>query len=129
MAVGVASTSAQGRQVHQLFDAGAGLGHRQILQQGAQLHDEGHLAGGEVLPDADGGDEGQGHQHVGLDVEGGDKTDDGLQNDGDAAENDGHPRGVKGQRQQPEDADQQRKAGEDQKHDVLFRAAQLQQRL
>ena len=36
-------------------------------------------AGGEVLPDADRGDEGQGYQHVGLDVEGGDEANDGLQ--------------------------------------------------
>ena len=41
------------------------------------------------------------------------RANDGLQYDGDAAEDDGHPRGVKGQRQQPEDTDQQRKAGED----------------
>ena len=103
----------------------------QVIKTGGQDQDtdDGQRDGGEVLPDADGGDEGQGYQHVGLDVEGGDEANDGLQYDGDAAEDDGHPRGVKGQRQQPEDTDQQRKAGEDQEHDILFRTAQLQQRL
>ena len=43
---------------------------REILQQGAQLHDEGHLAGGEVLPNDEGGNQGDGHQHVRLDVKG-----------------------------------------------------------
>ena len=51
----------------------------------AQLHDKGHLAGGEILADADGGDQGQRHQYIRLDVKGGDQPDDGFQDDGNAA--------------------------------------------
>lgn len=53
----------------------------QVIKTGGQDQDtdDGQRDGGEVLPDADGGDEGQGYQHVGLDVEGGDEANDGLQ--------------------------------------------------
>ena len=77
--VAVDDAGGLGREVHQLFDARAGLGHRQILQQRPQLHDEGHLARGKVLADAHGGDQGRGDQHIRLDVEGGDKADEGFQ--------------------------------------------------
>ena len=115
------------RQVHQLFDARPGLCHRQLLQQAAQLHDEGHLTGGKVLSDADRGDQRQRHQHVRLDVKGSHKADDGLQHNGNTAQNDGHPRHIKGQRlplcQTANDCD----AGDHQQGDILFDAAKLQQ--
>ena len=44
-----------------------------------------------VLADDHRGDEGHGDQHVRLDVKGGDQADDGLQDDGHAAQDDGHP--------------------------------------
>ena len=44
------------------------------------------------------GDQGDGDQHVRLDVKGGDQADDGLQDDGHAAQDDGHPGRVEGQR-------------------------------
>ena len=119
-----------GRQMHQLLDAGPRPGHREILQQGAQLHDEGHLAGGEVLPNDEGGNQGDGHQHVRLDVKGCHQADDCLQDDGDTAEDDSCPGGVKGQlRQQVEDADKQGDAGEDQAGHGLLHAAPLQKSL
>ena len=113
--------------MHQFLDARPGLGYGQLLQQAAQLHDEGHLAGGEVLADGHRGDEGQGYQHVRLDVKGGNQADDGLQNDGDAAQDNGYPRHVKGKGPDAQQAQHHGDPGDDQQRNILFDAAQLQQ--
>ena len=118
-----------GRQMHQLLYARAGPGHGQFLQQAAQLHDEGHLAGGKVLADGHRGDQGQGHQHIRLDVKGGDQSDDGLQNDGDTAQDNSDPRYVKGKGLDAEQAQQYGGPGDGQQRNVLFDAAQFQQLL
>ena len=118
-----------GRQVHQLFDAGPGLGHRQLLQQAAQLHNEGHLTGGKVLADAHRGDQRQGHQHVRLDVKSRHQADDGLQHNGHAAQDDGDPRHIKGEGLPFRQAADHRDAGDHQQRHVLFDAAPLQQPL
>ena len=119
-----------GRELHELFDARAGFGDGQVLEQGAELHDEGHLARGEVLADDDRGDERHGDEHVGLDVKGGDEPDDGLEDYRHATEDYGHPGRVKGQAgSQPEDADKQGNAAQNQANDVLFDSAPLQQGL
>lgn len=60
------------------FDAGAGARHGELLEQPAELHDEGDLARSEVLADEDARDEGERDEHVGRDVELGHKADDGL---------------------------------------------------
>ena len=83
------------RQMHQFLDACSGFGDRQFLQQAAQLHDERHLAGGKILANGNRGDQRQRYQHIRLDVKGGHQTDDSLQNDGNAAENNGDPRHIK----------------------------------
>ena len=72
-------------QMNQLLDPGPGLRHGQFFQQGAQLHNERHLAGGKFLPDADRGDQRQRYQHVRLNVKGRQKPDDRFQNDGQTA--------------------------------------------
>ena len=58
----------RGRHLDEPLDARPGSRDRQLLKQAAQLHDEGDLAGGEVLPHHNRGDEGQRHEQVGLDV-------------------------------------------------------------
>ena len=115
-----------GRQMHQLFNACPHLGHRQLLQQSAQLHDEGHLAGGKNFPNAHRGHQRQRHQHVRLDVKGRHQPDDGLQNNGQAAQHNGDPRQVKGQRLPLQQAGHHRNARNRQQHHVLFDAAQVQ---
>ena len=89
----------------QLFDAGARFCNGQILQKGAQLHDKRDLTGGEIFPNEHRGDQSDGHQHIGLDVKGGYKPDEGFQKDGDAAKDNRNPGGVKGEGKQMENAD------------------------
>ena len=115
------------REVDEALDAGAGARHGHLFQQAAQLHDEGHFAGGEILADDHRGDEGDGDEHVRLDVKGRDKADDGFEDDGHAAEDDGHPRRVERQRQKVKDADEQRDRGNGQKGYVLARAAPFEE--
>ena len=67
-----------GGELYQPFNARPGPGHGQVFQQAAQLHDEGHLPGGEVLPNDYRGNQGDGHQHVGLDVKFRHQADDGF---------------------------------------------------
>ena len=109
------------------LDAGAGARHGQFFQQAAQLHDEGHFAGGEILADDHRGDKGDGDEHVRFDVKGRDKANDGFEDDGHAAEDDGHPRRVKRQGQKAKDADEQRDRGDGQKRDVLAHAAPFEE--
>ena len=116
-----------GRQMHEPLDAGAGLRHRQVLQQRAQLHDERYLAGGEVLADGHRRDERERYEHVGLDVELRHQPDDGAQDDGRAAQHDGDPGRVEGQRLGREEAESQRDGRHGQQRDVLFRAASIEQ--
>ena len=78
-------------QMHQPLDARPGLGHGAFLQQGAQLHDEGHLTGGEDLADDDGRQQGQRDQHVGLDVEAREQAFGAFLDDGHAAQQHGQP--------------------------------------
>ena len=73
------------------------------------------------------GDERDGNQNVRLDVKGGDQPDDGLQDDGDAAQDDGDPGHIEGEGVQVKDAQQQGKSGKNQKSDVPFGAAPLEQ--
>ena len=118
-----------GCQVNQLFNPGSGLCHRQFLQQSAQLHDKGHLAGGKDLSDADRRDQCQGNQHIRLDVKSRDQSNDRLQNDGDAAQNNGDPGHVKGKRLDFQQTANDCDAGDHQECDILFDAAQFQQML
>ena len=83
------------RQVDQLFNAGPRFGNRHFLQQSSKLHNEGDLAGREDLPDTDRSDQCQRYQHIRLNVECRNQSDDCLQNNGQAAQNDGKPRHVK----------------------------------
>ena len=83
----------------------SGPGNSQVLKQRAQLHDESHFARGKILADADRSDKGQGDEHIGFDVKGGDKSDDRFHDDRDAAENDRDPGRIKGQGDQVEQAD------------------------
>ena len=115
------------RQMHQLLDAGPRPCHRQLLQQPAQLHDKGHLSGGEILSDQHGGDQGQRHQHIGLDVKCRDQPDNGLQNDRHAAQKDGDPCHIKGKGLKPEQTAQNRSARYRKKRDILPDPSQLQQ--
>ena len=118
-----------GRQMDQLFNAGPGPGHSQLLQQAAQLHDERHLSGGEGLADANRGNQRQRHQHIRLDVKGRHKADDRFQHNGQTAQHNGHPSNIKGQGLDPHQAAKHRRTGQRQKHNILPDAAQLQKRL
>ena len=89
----------------QLLNPGSGPGNSQIFEQRAKLHDESHFARGKILADADGCDEGQGDEHVGLDVKVSDKSDDRFHDDRDTAENDRDPGRIKGKGDQVEQAD------------------------
>ena len=111
----------------QLFDTGPGTGHGQFLQQSAQLHDKDHFAGGKILTDTHRRDQRKGHQHVRLDVKGCHQADDGFQNNGNAAENDGHPCQVKGEGVNIQQTADNGNTGNGQQGDVLFDAAKLQQ--
>ena len=105
--------------MHQSLDASAGPGHRQLFQKAAQLHDERHLTRRKILADDDRRDECDGHQHVSLDVKCGDQPDDGLQNDGHSAQENGHPRGIDaGGERQMKHAAQKGRAAENEKSDV-----------
>ena len=112
-----------GREADQPLDARPGPGHGELLQQAPQLHDEGHLPGGKDLPDGHRGDEGDGHQHVGLDVKGRDQADDRLQEDGDAAQEDGCPGRVDGKQGGVDQTDRQGQPGQNQKDNVSLHAA------
>ena len=118
----------RGVRVDEALDTRAGARHGQFFQQAAQLHDEGHFAGGEILADDHRGDEGDGDEHVRFDVKGRDKANDGFKDDGHAAEDDGHPRRVERQGQKLKDADEQRDRGNGQKSNVLARAAPFENR-
>ena len=114
------------RQMDQLFDAGSGLCHRQLLQQRAQLHDKGHFSGGKGLSDAERGDQRQRDQHIRLDVKGRYQPDDRFQNDGYAAQNDSDPCQIKGKRRDLQQTAKNGGAGERKKQNILFDAAKLQ---
>ena len=66
-------------------------GQARFLQQGAQLHDEGHLAGGEVLPNDDGGDQRDGNKHSRLNIPGRRQAKNGFQHNWNAAQHNGYP--------------------------------------
>ena len=117
------------RQVDELLDSRPRPRDGHILQKRAELHDEGNLARGEVLPDAHRCDQRKGHQNVRLDVKGRNQADQRFQKDRDAAEDDGHPGRVKGERNQIKDADNERDPGNRQQHDFFFDAAKLQKGL
>ena len=82
----------------QLFNAGPRFCNRHLFQQRAELHDEGDLAGREDLSDADRGDQSQRYQYIRFNIESGDQSDHCLQNNWQAAQNDGEPCHVKGKR-------------------------------
>ena len=100
LALGGQDSGGLGGEADQLFNTRPSPGHGEILQQRAQLHDEGHLSGGKVLPDVHRGNESQGHQYIRLDVKGGDQTDEGLQEDRGSAQNDGYPGRIEGEGEQ-----------------------------
>ena len=81
--------------------------------------------GREILTDDDGGDESDGHQYIGCNVKGSDKANDRFQDNGQAAENDCDPGGIKGERGMGQQARQESKAGNDEKCDVPAGAAPL----
>ena len=120
--------SGAGGKVDQLLNPRPGLGHGEVLQKAAQLHDEGHLAGGKVLSNEHRGHESHGHQHIRLDVKGSDQADDGLQQDRYSAEEDGNPSRIHRQILPPKNAAQERHAAEDQEGDVLLGPAPRQKR-
>ena len=120
--------SGAGGKVDQLLNPRPGLGHGEVLQKAAQLHDEGHLAGGKIFPNEHRGHKGHGHQHIRLDVKGSDQADDGLQQDRHSAEEDGNPSRIHRQILPPKNAAQERHAAEDQEGDVLLGPAPLQKR-
>ena len=74
-----------GRQLDEPLDAALRALDGQLLQEAAELHDERHLAGSEILADADRRDERERHQKVGLHVEFRDDGDECLDDDGCAA--------------------------------------------
>ena len=101
--------------------------HGQIFEQAAELHDESDLARGKVLADSDRGQERNGHEHIGLDVKGRDQANNRLQDDRDAAQDDGNPGRVKRQRDQIKDAHEQRYARHGQAGDLAPGAAPCKQ--
>ena len=111
------------RQMHELFNARPGPRDGQILQQRTQLHDERHLTCGKVLADDHRGDQRDGNQYVRLDVERGHQPDDRLEDDRHAAQDDCNPRRVERQRQQAENARQQRQAADHETGYIFFRPA------
>ena len=113
-------------QTHQFFNTGPGFGNRKLLQQTSQLHDKGHLTRGKILADGHGSDQCQGHQHIGFDVKGGHQSNDGLQDDGNSAEHNGHPGQIKRQGPYTAQTEHHCDSRDHQQGDILFDAAQLQ---
>ena len=116
-------------QVHELLDARPGTRHGQLFQKRTQLHDEGNLAGGEIFTDEHRCHERQRNEHVRLDVEGGDETDDGLQNNRNPAENDRHPGQIHACHIHMQQTQHESKARDHQEGDVSLYATPLQQSL
>ena len=85
------------RELNQALYACPGLGHGQILQQCAQLHDKSYLSRSKVLPCSYGGYERQGYEHVCLNVKDGYQSHYCFQYDRHAAEYDSCPGGIKRQ--------------------------------
>ena len=111
----------------QLFNAGPRFCDRHLLQQRAELHDEGDLSGRKDLSDADRGDQSQRYQHICFNIESGDQSDHCLQNNWQAAQNDGEPCHVKGERLELKQTANDCDAGNHKESDVLFDPAEFQQ--
>ncbi len=116
------------RQMYQLLNSCPRSCHRQLLEQGAQLHDHRHLARSKNFPDADGSDQRQRHQHICLDVEGRDQSDKGLQKDGHPAQDNRNPCHIKRERFPFQQTADHRSARNDQQRRVLCGSSELQQR-
>ena len=67
--------------MNEFFDAGPRFCDGQIFEKSAELHDECDFTGGKIFTCDDRGNERDGYQDVGLDVECSDKTDECLQYD------------------------------------------------
>ena len=106
--------------MYKSFNPGSCFRHGQILQQCSQLHDEGNLSCRKIFPDTDGSDQGQRHQHICLDVKGGDQPCHGLHDNGNATENDGDPGGVKRKRHQVKKTDDKGNASQHKKCNIFF---------
>ena len=102
------------------FNACAGFGNSQVLQQRAKLHDKGNLTGRKILPDTNRSNESKGHQHISFYIKSSDKPNHCLCQDRDAAKNNGNPCRIEWQRKQIKDTDYERKAGNGQEHNILF---------
>ena len=113
-------------QMHQAFNAGPRLCNGHILQQRAQLHDERHLSRRKILSDNNRSDQRNGHQHIRLDVKFRDETDKRLQQDGNAAQQNGCPGRVKGERQQIKNTDDEGGSGNHQTDDLPAHASPFQ---
>ena len=111
----------------QLFNAGPRFCNRHLFQQRAELHDEGDLAGREDLSDADRGDQSQRYQYIRFNIESGDQSDHCLQNNWQAAQNDGEPCHVKGERLELKQTANDCDAGNHKESDALFDPAEFQQ--
>ena len=93
----------------------------------ATVRSSSDLARGEILADADRGDQRERNEHVGLDIERRHKADHRLENNWDAAQDDRHPGDVERKGLHLQKAQYQRCAGDAEKYDVALRAAQLEQ--
>ena len=111
---------------HRLVDGGACFQDGAVHRHGFAGQHAQHV-GGEVLADGHRRDERERYEHVGLDVELRHQPDDGAQDDGRAAQHDGDPGRVEGQRLGREEAESQRDGRHGQQRDVLFRAASIEQ--
>ena len=117
------SPGSAGREVDQPLDPRPGPGHGELLQQAAQLHNKGHLPGGKDLSNGHRGNQGDGHQHISLDVKLCHQTDCRLQKNGNSAQQNGNPGRVEWKEGGIHQADGQRPAGDRQKYNIPFGAA------
>ena len=113
--------------MHQLFDPSARTRNSELFQQRAKLHNECNLASRKILANNDRRDQRQRHKHVRLDVKSRDQPNDRFQDDRDPAENDRHPRRIHTADLQSGNARHEGDPGNDQKYNVAFCSAPLEQ--
>ena len=118
--------SLRGRHLDEPLDARPGSRDRQLLKQAAQLHDESDLAGGEVLPHHNRGDEGQRYEQVGFDVVFVHHSQRRLTHDGHAAQHDSKPSWIHRQAARTHETHHERRCRHDDARNVLLDAAPLQ---
>lgn len=87
--------------------------YRQLFEQAAELHDDCHFARRKILADGDRGDERERDEHVCLDIECGDESDDRFKDDGQTAQRDGNPRRIDRECARERQAQHERHGGDD----------------